>query len=64
MQHWIKIGTYLIAFIVSFWSLSGMDFEKVLRKGQTNKAWVLLFLLSVTIAYCVSEFLLFLAGIS
>ena len=55
-----KIVTYLIymvCFGLSFWALSGLDFAKILRKGSTQKAWLLLILLSMALAYLCAMFL-------
>ncbi len=57
MTHWLKVGLYLMMFAVSFWALSGLDFAKVLRKGQANKAQVLLFLMSLALGWMSAEFL-------
>ena len=57
MTHWLKVGLYLVMFAVSFWALSGLDFAKVLRKGQVNKAQVLLFLMSLALGWMSAEFL-------
>jgi uncharacterized integral membrane protein (TIGR02327 family) len=55
-----KIVTYLIYMIcfgLSFYALSGLDFAKLLRAGNTRKAWLLLILLSMALGYLCACFL-------
>ncbi len=49
---------YLSCFFVSFWALMGLDFERLIRRGRTRQAQVILFLLSMAIAYLVAQFLM------
>jgi len=54
----LKVGIYILAFIASFYCLSGLDLAKVLRKSEVQKAQVLLLLMSLALGYLVGSFLL------
>lgn len=62
MKHWVIIAIYLLGFLVSFYALSGLDFAKLLRKGSTGKAQVLLLLMSLALGYLVAQFCLVLVN--
>ena len=54
----LRVGIYILAFIASFYCLSGLDLAKVLRKAEVQKAQVLLLLMSMALGYLVGSFLL------
>ncbi len=56
-----RILLHLVCFVLAFYALEGLDFTKILRKGQSLKALILLFLLSMALGYLVAQFLLMLA---
>lgn len=44
--------------MISFWALMGIDFEKIIRKGRTRQAQILLWILSMAIGYLVAQFMM------
>ncbi|MBQ1305133.1 MAG: DUF1146 domain-containing protein [Erysipelotrichales bacterium] len=64
MIRWARVVLYLAMFSLSFWALSGLDFAKILRRGQTGKAQVLLVLLSMALGWMCAEFLAFFLNLS
>lgn len=59
MQAYIyRCVLYLSCFMISFWALMGIDFEKIIRKGRTRQAQILLWILSMAIGYLVAQFMM------
>lgn len=54
----LKISVYLICFFVTMSALTGVDFEKVMRRHSERKMFLLSILLGMGIAYLVAEFIL------
>ena len=54
----LKISVYLISFLISMIAMTGVNFEKVMRKQSETKMVLLSILLGMGIAYLVAEFLL------
>ena len=54
----LKISVYLISFFVTMSALTGVDFEKVMRRQSERKMLLLSILLGMGIAYLVAEFIL------
>ncbi|QIK68940.1 DUF1146 domain-containing protein [Erysipelothrix sp. HDW6C] len=58
MNDILRIGLYLVSFMVSAYALSGVDFGKFMRKGGELRMQLLLLLLSLGLGYIVAQFLL------
>ena len=58
MYNIVKIGLYLLSFVVCFYCLSGIDFGRFMRKGHSNKAQCMLILFAIALAYLVTQFFL------
>ena len=58
IPHLIHVVIYAFSFFISLWALSGLDFEKLLRKGQTVKAQVLVMLMAMAMGWLVGSFIL------
>lgn len=56
-----RIILHIACFGVSLFALEGIDFSRFIRKGRTQQATVLLFLLSMALGYLVAQFLMMLA---
>lgn len=61
-SHWTRLILYAIGFLVSFWALYGLDYAKLMRRGQSYKALTIHFLLSAAVGKLVGDFLLVLIG--
>lgn len=60
----LKISIYIICCLLSFYSLFGVDFARILRKGQETKIYLLYILLSFAMGYAVAEFVMVIAKIN
>lgn len=58
MYYLIRLVVYLSSFIMSFWALSNIQFEKFTNVSKPGKTQMLLLLLSMALAYLVGQFLL------
>ena len=59
MQYFlINVSVHLLSFMLCFWALSGMRFERFCDVSKPGKAQMLLFLLSLGLGYLVAQFLL------
>lgn len=56
--EFVQIGISLFSFILCFYSLSSIQFEKFTRVSQPFKVQMLLLVLSMALAYFVSSFLM------
>ena len=53
-----RCALYLGCFAVVFWAMMGLDFEKMIRKGRTAQAQMILVVVSMAVAYLVAQFLM------
>lgn len=58
MSDYLRIGIYLVSFLVSAYALSGVNFEKITRIRKQQEIQVLYLLLSIALAYLVAQFML------
>lgn len=58
MYKVITVAIYLLSFVLSFYGLSSIRFEKFCDVKNPAKVQTLLFMLSFALAYFVSQFLL------
>ena len=49
---------YLLMFIVTWFAMDAINYEKVLRKNKVNQAQVLYFILVMAVAYLAGSFIL------
>ena len=49
---------YLLMFIVTWFAMDAINYEKLLRKNKVNQAQVLYFILVMAVAYLAGSFLL------
>ncbi|MBR2770168.1 MAG: DUF1146 domain-containing protein [Solobacterium sp.] len=54
----LKTGIYLLAFILSFYGLSALDYSRFLKQGHTAQAQVLYWILVLSLAYLSGSFLI------
>lgn len=54
---------YIMSCLAAFYALHGVDFGKIVRKGQEQKINLLYILLSFAIGYGVAEFILVISRI-
>ncbi len=56
MSDWIiYLVVYAVFFVCSFWSLTGIDFSKFVLVRQREKFYLLVFLLSMALAWMCTE---------
>ncbi len=49
---------YIACFMVSWFGMSAVDYEKILKKGHVREAQVLYFLIVIALAYLCAQFIL------
>ena len=49
---------YLLMFIVTWFAIDAINYEKLLRKNKVNQAQVLYFILVMAVAYLAGSFIL------
>ncbi|WP_298665739.1 DUF1146 domain-containing protein [uncultured Solobacterium sp.] len=49
---------YLLMFIVTWFAMDAINYEKLLRKNKVNQAQVLYFILVMAVAYLAGSFIL------
>lgn len=58
----IKVAVYLLSFIVTFYAMRSVNYEKLLKKGHVAEAQVLYYLLVAAISYLVGSFVMVFIG--
>lgn len=58
MPDIVRIVIYLFSFGVSAYALSGVDFEKITRRGSETKIQLLYIFLALGLGYLIAEFLM------
>ena len=59
MQYFIvNVAVHLLCFMLSFWALSGVRFDRFCDVTKPGKAQLLLLLLSLGLGYLTAQFLL------
>lgn len=54
----LRTIVYLLMFIVTWFAMDAINYEKLLRKNKVNQAQVLYFILVMAIAYLAGSFIL------
>lgn len=54
----LKISVYLVSFFITMVAMTGVDFQKIVRRQEEWKVLLLSILLAMGIAYLVAEFIL------
>lgn len=57
MNEIVRIALSIVSFVICYWALLGVDFERFLRKGRTLEAQILCVLLAMALSYLVMEFI-------
>ncbi len=52
-----KIYLYAVMLFISIFALSGVNFEKLIKKGKVIEARVLFMLISISLSYLVTNFI-------
>lgn len=53
-----KILIYILGFVLSFYGLNALDFNKFIRQGRVRETWVLYFVLACSLAYLFGSFVI------
>ena len=54
----LRTIVYLLMFIVTWFAMDAINYEKLLRKNKVNQAQVLYFILVMAVAYLAGSFIL------
>ena len=57
-QFFVRCIVYLGFFVLSWYAMGALDYEKVLKKNHVVQAQILYFLLMMALAYLAGSFLL------
>ena len=58
LYYILRSIVYLLMFIVTWFAMDAINYEKLLRKNKVNQAQVLYFILVMAIAYLAGSFIL------
>lgn len=58
IRFYLRTAVYLFCFVVSLYGLSAIDFNRFIKKGSIGKAWVLYFVIAMSLAYLLGSFLM------
>lgn len=58
LKFYIRVLVYLFSFVLSLYGLSALDFNRLLKKNSVTKAWVLYFIVGMSLAYLLGSFLM------
>lgn len=60
----VSITIRIVCFVISFWALDALDFQRFLKKGRVAKAQVLYWILAAGLSWMLAEFILGLMSLS
>lgn len=58
LYYILRSIVYLLMFLVTWFAMDAINYEKLLRKNKVNQAQVLYFILVMAIAYLAGSFIL------
>ncbi len=58
MNYFVKFFIYSSCLIIVMIALSGIDFEKIMRRNKVKEIQLLIICLSMALAYLISNFLI------
>ncbi|MBR2788224.1 MAG: DUF1146 domain-containing protein [Erysipelotrichaceae bacterium] len=56
LEFYIRVVIYFICFLLSFYALSGLDFNRFLKQGKVAQGQILYFALACCMAYLMANF--------
>lgn len=57
-KFYIKVVIYLFCFILSLFGLSGLDYNRILKKNKVAQAQVLYFVIAFALAYLMGNLII------
>lgn len=58
LNFYLKVVIYLVMFVVSFYGLSALDFNRFLKRNSGANATILYILIALIMAYLLGEFVI------
>ena len=58
LRFYLQVTVYLFSFVVSLIGLNALDLNRFIKKGHVASAWVLYFVLGMSLAYLLGSFLM------
>lgn len=58
LKFYLKVIVYLFSFVLTLIGLNAFDFNRFIKKGQIVKAWILYFIIAMSLAYLFGSFLM------
>lgn len=56
VKFYIRVAIYLASFVVSLFALSGIDFNRFIKKGKIAQAYVLYVAVAMMMGYLLGSF--------
>ena len=58
IEFYIRVAIYFICFLLSLYSLNGLDFNRFLKQGKVVQGQLLYFIIACCLAYLTGSFLI------
>ena len=58
IDFYIKVGIYLVSFVLSLFGLNALDFNRIVKQGKVSQAQLLYFILACCLAYLLGNFIM------
>lgn len=58
LKFYLRVIVYLFSFVLSLIGLNAFDFNRFVKKGRIVKAWILYFVIAMSLAYLLGSFLM------
>ena len=58
LKFYLRVIVYLFSFLISLIGLRALDFNRFVKKGNVASAWILYFVIGMSLAYLLGSFLM------
>jgi len=58
LKFYLRVVVYLVCFVFSLYGMSALDFNRYIKKNKIAAAWVLYFVIGMSLAYLLGSFLM------
>ena len=58
LKFYLRVLVYLFCFALSLIGLNALDFNRFIKKGSVVNAWILYFIIAMSLAYLFGSFLM------
>ena len=57
-KFYLRVSVYIICFVFTLFGLASLDFNRFIKKGKVAQAWILYFIIALSLAYLSGSFLM------